>query len=58
MESGQREVRMHLVSRAMKALQSLPTIDDMATVLELVELVCYPADVKKAEPSPDKASPK
>lgn len=41
--SHQREIRMHLVSRAMKALQSLPTIDDMAAVLELIELVGYPA---------------
>ena len=54
--SSEREVKMHLISRAMKALQSLPTIDDMAAVLELIELVCYPADVKKAERRPDKAS--
>lgn len=54
--SYERDTRMHLVSRAMKALQSLPTIDDMAAVLELIELVCYPADVKKAEPPPGKAS--
>ena len=54
--SHEREIRMHLVSRAMKALRSLPTIDEMAAVLELVELVCYPTDVKKAEPQPDKAT--
>ena len=54
--SHDREIKMHLVSRAMKALQSLPTIDDMAAVLELIELVCYPSDVKKAEPRPDKAT--
>ena len=54
--SHQREIRMHLVSRAMKALQSLPTIDEMAAVLELIELVCYPPDIKKVEPPLDKAT--